>query len=174
MKNQAKRMLVASLFSTVACFGQSPALEPVTQPFTINVHASKPEFAVGSPVELKFVLTNTSDHDMKGSTFHAYGLGTLGYLFDIRDSDGQPVRARAQDGPKRALRGSAIMWMLKPKESREEQTTISAKDFDLSQPGQYAIRLCRLVGDDFDGAEICSNAVAVRIIALGEVQQLRR
>jgi hypothetical protein len=157
-------ILLLCTVSIAAAFGQSDAQDQPKHPFSITISALKPVVKVGDIVVLKVKLTNTSGQDINGSASYDRGLHA-GYEYDVRDSSGTPVQRNPRSGPTGQpipLNLDARIRTLKPNESVEEVTVIS-RTFDLSQPGEYVIQLCRRIHGNPGDDAVKSNAITITV-----------
>jgi hypothetical protein len=108
-------------------------------------------------VELRVRLTNTSDHEINGSTVNVNGFSPA-YLYDVRDQSGNAIQQKQIDP---GHQGSAQVIMLKPGESRAETTRID-EAFDL-WPDTYTIQLSRPVSDEPGASVVKSNKITITV-----------
>lgn len=148
-------------FVTIAAFvGQMAAQEPSKQPFTITISALKSSYKAGSFVELKIVMTNTSDREIDAGSVYDKSIN-ISYEYDVRDSSGNPAPLK---NFKLSELQSAKMRTLKPGESVSDVTNV-ARWVDFSQPGEYAIQVSRNIGDDEKEGVIKSNTITITVVA---------
>ena len=125
-------------------------------PFTLSI-SSEPVFALGSRIEVKVRLTNTSGHKINGSTGTIKGFG-YNYIYDVRDQSGNKVQEKEIDA---THQGSTQISVLQPGQSRDEETNIS-EAFDL-WPGRYTIQLSMRASYE-PGAEVVkSNRITITV-----------
>ena len=151
-------MLLLIAGSSLVTAGQSVKLAPTgsVKHFTLSI-SSDPVVALGSPVEVRVRLTNTSTLNLNGSTANIKGFG-LAYTYDVRDQSGNKLEQRQVDPTHQA---SAQVFVLKPGESRSDLTRLN-EAYDLS-PGKYTIQLSQPVSDE-SGAEVTkSNKITITV-----------
>jgi hypothetical protein len=153
-------LIVALSFKTsIATAGQSGAPSqaiPLRPPFALVITADS-VVALGAPFELRVRLTNSSSHEMNGSTGNVNGFNGA-YTYDIRDQSGNALRQKAFDP---TLQGSGRIIVLKPGQSRDDSTNLS-EAYNL-RPGKHTIQLSMPVSND-PGAEVVkSNKIIVTV-----------
>jgi hypothetical protein len=147
------------LGSSLAVGGQSgDATKPASAnpPFTLSI-SSNPTVALGTPVEVRVRLINTSNHEINGSTVSVRGFSPA-YLYDVRDRSGNVIQQKQIDP---GHQGSAQVITLKPGEGRGETTRID-EVFDL-WPGTYSIQLSRPVSYDPGASVVKSNKITITV-----------
>lgn len=151
-------LLFLAIGNCLAAFAQSGKATPTksVEPFALSI-SSKPVVALGSPVEVRIRLTNTSAHEINGSTVHNRGF-CPNYIYDIRDQSGNALQRKQSD---QAIQGSLRIMMLKPGESREE-TSIISDDFDM-WPGTYTVQLSKPISDNPRAEVVKSNKITVTL-----------
>jgi hypothetical protein len=151
------------------------------------VIAPSPGIAVGSPVPLKLLLTNISDHDIGFSEYNVSG-PMLKHVrlrqvdVQIRDGDGKLV-AETEYG--RAIHGRSVgqpgavaadtsqpgragapprdvLSVLLPGRTLTEESDLS-KEFDLSRPGKYTVQATARRTDPDTGLRVQSNTLTLTI-----------
>jgi hypothetical protein len=142
------------------------------QPFSITISVEKSQIKVGDPVDLKVVMTNTSDHDVD-CTVNGSNALDRNYLYDVVDEDGRPV-------PKieKKYHGGSSVWpcILKPGQTDTPSGGRISVLYDFSRPGKYTIQVSRPVwGDDQrpgtvgtvqnNQADIKSNTITITVLA---------
>ena len=78
-----------NLFALVL-LGTAVMAFPKTAPFTIALTAAKSQVKAGEPVDLKVVMTNTSDHEVDCTSNCSNALDR-NYKYDVTDEKGQPA-----------------------------------------------------------------------------------
>jgi hypothetical protein len=125
-------------------------------PFELLISA-KPIAALGSPVEVRVRLTNTSTLDINGSTANIKGFG-LAYTYEVRDQSGKKLEQKQIDVTHQA---SAQVFTLKPGESRGDLTRLN-EVYDLS-PGKYTLQLSKPLSDEPGAQVVKSNKIMVTV-----------
>ena len=138
---------------------------------SLSIGAVQDSVKVGSPVALKVICKNTSNHDIKVVTeIHNYHLKV-----DVRDAKGnlvpdtplgsiwnghgEPDMARITPED---LKGNAVYGTLKPGESSISELNV-AKRYELSRPGKYTIQV--QIADFEDPSRLVkSNTITVTLI----------
>jgi peptidyl-Lys metalloendopeptidase len=162
--------LIIALLGTLAPMQASAADQPEGTPFKLTLNVKSPvrgavlgtsaEFSVGYPVEVTIVLTNTSSHEISGAVGDQMGLAS-GYLYDIRDRNGDPIQRQQWKGP---VTGRAKdRGPVKPGESLTQGSEITSA-YDLSIPGTYTIQVSRHASDEPGAPLLKSNPVTVTIL----------
>jgi len=147
-----------SVAFTAAGAGQSAERESARPPFTITISALNPSFKAGSHVELRIVMTNTSNQDIDAEEVFD-GSIDASYKYDVLDEQGNPAPRKNLKGP---YTPNVRMRILKPGESTSEVTNV-AKWVDFSQPGEYQIQVSRYIGDDEKDGVVKSNTIIITI-----------
>jgi hypothetical protein len=130
--------------------------ESVKPPFTLSISCA-PAVGVGSPIEVRVRLTNTSSRDMNGSTGEVRGFSGA-YLYDIRDESGNVLQQKKIDP---THQGSGRIIVLKPGQSRDDVTNLS-EAYDL-WPGKYTIQLSLPIPGDPKGNVVKSNITTATV-----------
>lgn len=174
-------LLAASLFATIATTVAFAQTDAAVVPFSLEISATwKPGYVgvwdftntaekvvkAGSGVVIGIRKINRTDHEIARLTETG---GPYGYVYDVRDRDGNPVRTKSpydrgwirSGGPGR-VRGSKDM-VLEPGEGYVSSAPIS-NWYDLSQPGKYTIQVSEHVSDDPRSDVIRSNVITVDIV----------
>ena len=145
------------------------------------------EIKLGSPVQLKLVLTNTSGHDvwlsMSNVNWPVFRNVALRKIdIQVRDGDGKPTAeteygrtihrrsvekpAPSELDPSRPLRGGGlphdVFTVLLPERTLTEESDLS-KEFDLSKPGKYTVQATAAFADPDTGLGVHSNTVTFTI-----------
>ncbi len=126
-----------------------------TLPFSITITAPA-EIKVGSEIEVRVQMTNTSANEISAGTFYVDGVDTA-YSYDVRDSAGNPSRRRTSD-----MAGSVKLGTLKPGETTEEGTLVG-RVFNMTRPGQYTIQLSRAVSGSPKAQVVKSNKLTITV-----------
>lgn len=163
-------LLFALIFAAAA--GQS-----AKPPFSIDISGPKAVKA-GAPIEIKVVLTNTSDHSLD---FNAHEPEELNYIPEVFKSNGQPEdytthghflanrsckpqEAEAK-GPPSCLGdyGPSVLVSLRPS-GKYITYIVVTEQFRLSTPGDYSIRVSRsTAGDPEKRILVKSNMITVTV-----------
>ena len=140
---------------------------------TISVNPSNPSQAdtrdktvsiAGTGVTLRIRKTNIADHPIPSL---GPDNGAFGYIFDVRDSNGNPAPIyKRTSGPiitggPEPVAGSSEM-VLQPGASKVDYAPLSRWD-DLSMPGIYTIQVSQHVSSDPNSAVVKSNKITVTI-----------
>jgi hypothetical protein len=151
-------MLLLVAGSTLVTAGQSVRATQSKSaiPFTLSI-SSDPIVTLGSPVEVRVRLTNTSTLDINGSTANIKGFG-LGYTYEVRDQSGNKLEQKQTDVTHQA---SAQVFTLKPGESRRDLTRLN-EAYDLP-PGKYTILLSKPLSDEPGAQVVKSNKIMVTV-----------
>jgi len=132
------------------------------QQFTLVISTDKPVVNVGSDLSIMAPLTNDSDRDLDTSAIVSSRTGIdPNYLYDVRDSAGNPVPRRLYEHPELAT-GSAMFSDVKPDESVTLVHDIN-RLFDFSKPGKYVIQVSRRVPDPKKGVLTKSNKIVITV-----------
>jgi len=171
----ASILLSAVFFTAIAqssrSFGQTENPNP---PFalTISVNPSNPSHentanktvTAGESVTIRIRKTNTSDHEIPKL---GPDNGPFGYVFDIRDSNGNlapPHKSTSESirgGGPAPIFGTKDM-VLQPGKSKIDYAPVS-EWFDMTKPGTYTIQVSQHVSSDPNSAVVKSNKVTVTI-----------
>lgn len=134
---------------------------------TISISISPLQEAVksGSPIVVKLVLTNISDHKLGFSWIR--GSGGRNFEVNVSDSQGHPAQPAPRKGIDKNGRhwvrmsaGSAYVVYLEPGQAKTDE--FDASDFYvLTRPDKYTIQLQRADGESKTVVE--SNTVSVTV-----------
>jgi hypothetical protein len=139
-------MYIGSLVVTVMCLAVSQICTAQSIPSSLAIALTAPRNCVkpGSPMEVRIVLTNTSDHDV---SYRVVATGRLsGWAgMSVQDPAGKllPEKGGPLDGS--VFSGKASLGAAKSIETRVDV----AKEYDLSKPGKYTIEVWPLSGEQF-------------------------
>jgi len=159
-------------FTFTAAAGQS-----AKPPFSIEISAPKIVKA-GAPIEIKVVLTNTSDHSID---FRAHEPEEVNYRTEVFKSDGRREdytthgqflatgSCKLQGGEAKGVPscignyGPSVLVSLRP--SGKYTASIDVTDqFRLNKPGDYSIRVSRsTAGDPEKRITVTSNTITVTV-----------
>ena len=160
-------MFSLSLLSILVAlvFGQTSA--PANQPFAIAISTERREVKAGAHVVLKVRLTNNSgqDVDMSGNVSDLTGLDP-NYVFDVRDSKGNPVPKRTYKHPELAGGHPVMNRTVSPGKTLTEEQIVS-RLYDMTHPGNYVIQVSRRVSDNTADGAVTSNKITVTVAAQG-------
>ena len=142
--------------------------QPVT---TLNISTVQESVKVGSPVRIRVILKNISDHDIVVGR----EVGGMDCRIDVRDAHGKLVadtklgyfrnghvanldlsRISPQD-----LTGNAYYGTLRPGETSKWELDAS-KLYDIKQPGSYSIQVDRRDPEDLS-TFVKSNTITVKV-----------
>jgi hypothetical protein len=148
--------------------GQSSPSKP---PFMLSLSTVKPEIRAGDPVDIRVVMTNTSDHDVDCTYDYSNALDR-NYVYEISGENGHRVRKIEKEH-----HGGSDIWpcVLRPGQSIPTGGGRISVLYDFSQPGKYTIQVARPVRGDEGrpgtfrtGSDhppfVRSNAVTVAVI----------
>jgi hypothetical protein len=158
MKTLKRRFTVALLLPAMFV-GALAAQELGKQPFSITISTLKSSYTAGTAVELRVVMTNTSDHEVKAGAVYD-GSIDASYQYDVRDSKGEPAPVKPA---KEFHRATVIMRTLKPSESVEDRTNVG-RWVDFREPGEYTVQVSRFIGDDEKEGAVKSNTITITIV----------
>jgi hypothetical protein len=96
---------------------QSKRVKPL---FSLFI-SSEPVLALGSPVEVRIRITNTSTSEIHGSAMHVDGFA-ISYTYDARDQSGNQLEQKPFD---QAQQGGGPVFTLKPGQSQADSTNMS-------------------------------------------------
>lgn len=116
----------------------------------------------GSRVVIAVRKTNISNHEITK-------MPLAGWIWDVRDSSGNPVgpnNSQNQNGPIRSS-GPAMVrgtkdTVLQPGEATLHWTAVSR--FDLSQPGTYTFQVVEHISDDPKSTVVKSNTIRITVL----------
>jgi hypothetical protein len=165
-----KRMLdCIMVLSLLGAAGNSQAqAAKSTDLYSITISTQHSTVKVGSPIVLRIITKNVSDHVINRILISGSGTEKLSkFRIDLRDESGNLVKetpyGRTVHGtvPDRPHGGSMIIGEepLDPGQTLDQELDLS-KEYDLSRPGTYTVRLRRL---DFHVKDINSNAVSITV-----------
>ena len=159
MKTLRTRTFLAGVVSIAFTLGQLAAQETAKQPFSIAISALSPSYKAGSSVELKVVITNTSDHEIDAGSVYDGSINAT-YEYDVRDIAGDRAPLKTVRG---SYRATVMTRTLKPGESASDRTNV-AKWVELSQPGEYVIQLSRRVNGHVEDDVVKSNIITITVV----------
>jgi hypothetical protein len=130
----------------IAMLGTALVAYSQNAPFTIALSAAKSKVDVGGPVDLRVVMTNTSDHDVDCTTNGSNALDRS-YEYEVTDENGRPVRKIEKEH-----HGGSSIWpcIVKPGQSDGPSGGRISVLYDFSRPGLYTIQVSRKVWGDED------------------------
>jgi hypothetical protein len=130
------RNLFALVFLGTAVMAHSQRV-----PFTIALSAAKSEVMAGEPVDLRVVMTNTSDHDVDCTTNGSNALDRS-YEYEVTDEQGQPVHKIEKEH-----HGGSSIWpcVLKPGQTNTPSGGRISVLYEFGHPGKYTIQVSRNV-----------------------------
>jgi hypothetical protein len=167
MKQALSFLLAHWLVAVVGAAGAQAAQAPQNLPLelSVTIRPVKDTVQAGSAVEVETTFKNESDHPIP------YGVsdGRDYTRFDVRDSAGnQPLTPFGRAvllgeglGPDDFPPTSAEAGVLEPHESTTLKQRISAKVFDLTEPGSYSIQLREPWRHQ---SIILSNTITVKVV----------
>jgi hypothetical protein len=131
-------------------FDQVPSVGNANPPFSLTISTSADTVNIGSGIELKIVLTNTSNQRI---SFPQLGYCWGNYKLDIRDVHGNPVQPKPQfekrkDGKTliRHFGGSVFRIDVEPGKTFTDFCTLGHdyySDYEFPQPGKYTVQASR-------------------------------
>jgi hypothetical protein len=135
---------------------QTSSAQSSGAPFSINI-SGPPQTKVGSEIELRVQLTNTSNHSITLSPLYIDGIDTS-FDYEVRDSTGS-----LKEKKERKMQGSFRSVTLKPGESLDEGTLVS-RVFNMAEPGEYSVQLSRALSGDQQKGVVKSNTITVNVV----------
>jgi hypothetical protein len=124
-------------------------------PFELTIKVD-PIVALGSPVEIKIRITNTSTSEIHTSAMHLYGGFAISYAYDIRDQNGNKLDQKPFD---EGMSAGGPIFTVKPGQRRSDTTIVSA--YYALPPGRYTIQISEPISN-IPGADVVkSNKVIV-------------
>jgi hypothetical protein len=166
---QLKRLMrnVIAGFSAVAIATPTASVPVEPQPFVLEISAAQQKVRWGSQVELKLILTNTSDAEIKIVDTDRW----CDYLLDVREGQGQLVSEtvvkRETKCAGQEAAGRRIIITLKPHESFDDVFFVS-EAYDVSRPGDYFIHAMREIPKELGKGTVWSNLATVTVDDTGE------
>lgn len=134
------------------------------QPFSITISAEQAQVKVGSSVNLKIQMTNTSNRELNCGGAPSNGLDRA-YRYDVRDENGKAVPKIAKKHPEIGETFGVWPCSIKPGETASAAGGLISVLYDLTRPGRYTIQVSRPVSeDDPKSPVIYSNKVTITII----------
>lgn len=149
------------LLTTSAVFAQVHS-RGTKQPFTICISMDNPVVTVGSDVDMRVELTNTSKWDLSagGILNRDTGIDSQ-FRFEVHDEQGKLVPIKAYPHPELAG-GNAVVRTLKPNE-RFVETQGMGRLYDLTKPGKYTIQVWRQISNNPKNGAIKSNIITITV-----------
>jgi hypothetical protein len=156
--------LTGYLFMLLAPMAFLGMLSVEPQPFSLAIEATQQRFQLGSPVEVKLTLTNTSRTQIslvdtnRGCDFQ----------LEVRDSHGQLA---PETKAKRDLKcgagfivmvGRRILRVLKPGDSYEDVMFVN-QFYELSRPDDYYIQVTRKIPKVLGQGTVESNTITITV-----------
>ncbi len=152
-------------------------VQAASQPFTLTLGVEAPlasgyqtsdgilVLKTGVKIYLTIKTKNTSKHEIGCEVIADYMVGLdPNYEYDVRDSQGKPVREHVIEH--KELAGRAVQGLgcrLKPGESSTQGGNDITRLYDLSQPGSYTIQVSRPASDDPKDGIVKSNILRLSI-----------
>ncbi len=149
------------LGGTFTALGQVAAVKESADPFSITIGPSSQTVNSASQVKINIHLTNTSNHDINGSSAYFDG-ADASYRQEVRDAEGKLANKEQPPTSTQHLAGHWTRQPLRPGESADSQTGISP-EFDISKPGHYTIRLSRPISERPADGTVKSNTITVTV-----------
>jgi hypothetical protein len=153
MRNIIVLLMLGSALAGISA-SQSPATDA---PLSITIEAQKDAITVGSPAEFKVRLKNNSPRDINASSTWINGVN-VAYGYDVRGSDGKPVRVKQTTDP---VRGHVKLYTLRPGEEKWEDIELPSEYF--TRPGEYVIQFSRNVSNNPTEGHAKSNKVTLTV-----------
>jgi len=158
--NALAKLSTMGLLLLTGITGRSGQSEPVR--FYLTIKVEKDSVRVGSIVNLQVTITNRSSR-----TVSVHEGGVLeDWVLDVRGSDGTIVPdtglARKIKAATKGAHQRNFIARLKPGESREDTIEVSAFR-DMSQPGEYKIRVQRQLPPELGTGIVTSNTIVVTV-----------
>jgi hypothetical protein len=149
-------LMVGSSLATNAQSENAAKSKPINPPFALSI-SSEPVFALGSAVEVRIRLTNTSAHEIHGSAMNVDGFA-ISYNYDVRDQSGNKLEQKPFDQSRRI---GGPTFTLKPGQTQGDSTNLS-EYYDIS-PGKYTVQLSKPVSDEPRAEVVKSNKISVTV-----------
>jgi hypothetical protein len=156
--------LTGYLFILLAPMAFSGMLPVEPQPFSLAIEATQQRFQLGSPVEVKLTLTNTSRTQISLLDTNR----ACDFQLEVRDSHGQLA---PETKAKRDLNcgagfivmvGRRILRALKPGDSYEDVMFVN-QFYELTRPDDYYIQVTRKIPKELGKGTVKSNAITVTV-----------
>jgi len=165
-----KLLILVMLFAPLVVFGTG--VSQIAQPKTakprivISIKTAKTSVKAGSVVEVKVEEKNISDRDVPGAD--AFSPSTTFCRWKVRDNLGKQVpmteyglkanHLASPDGVPRISSGSSFSSPLGPGQTMTQNLALS-KEYDLSNPGKYAIQAISSDGE----TDVKSNTITLTV-----------
>ena len=145
--------------SVVAGYAQNASSS--RQPAVIDISPTKASIPLGSPIEIRIRLTNTSDQNINASVSYDRALN-ISFDYKVQTADGFVLKPKAL--PKdHAVIGTGKIRSLRPGESAEYMTELSAAEYEIVSPGKYVIQLSRVVSENGKSETVKSNEITITV-----------
>lgn len=155
-----KKLIVSSflLLSSVAFAQQSG-----NPTFSLTIVAESRHVKPGQDIFFTIAIRNLSDHPVACSRAPVSGSLDLAFQYDVRTSDGLPVKRITKTGAATGEHFSVLPCQLEPQPQGYAETgaTIRAQDFDIGLPGEYTIRVAQY--DPEARETVLSNQLTVTV-----------
>jgi hypothetical protein len=149
-------LVVGSSLAVSAQSESAAKSKSINPPFALSI-SSEPVFTLGSPVEVRIRITNTSTHEIHGSAMNVDGFA-ISYTYDVHDQSGNKLEQKPFD---QTRPGGGPIFTLKPGESRGDLTRLN-EAYDFS-PGKYTIQLSKPLSDEPGADVVKSNKITITI-----------
>jgi len=159
-------MFVSYTLRALACLALAAAVcaGAPQYPFSLTIQDNGPTVKLGSEVELKLILTNTSAGEIT-----LWDRNRLcDYELDIRNSSGRPVRETSFKRELKCGNGFSVavgknqIRVLKPSESFSDVMFIN-EAYELNHAGDYTIQASRTIPKELGGGTVRSNIITITI-----------
>lgn len=146
-------------------FGVVPAASPQVsqQPFTITINAKKTEVRAGTPVFIKVVMTNISDHSVECGEWRSNGLDRA-YKYHVTDENGETVPKTIRKHPEIGENIEPFPCIIQPGKSSKPSGGMLSHLFNFNKPGKYTVRVSRHVSSDPKSAVVRSNTITITVL----------
>lgn len=148
------------ILTLVACMAYSQTPQ---QPFAITISADKTEIEQGDPVDLRIVITNTSNQEVDCTGAPSNGLDR-NFLYYVTFEDGKSAPLVVRRHPEIGETGNIWPCTIKPTETAEAAGGRISVLYDFNQPGKYKIQVARHSSFDAESPLIKSNVVNVTVL----------
>ena len=147
---------ILSCLLIIGAYGQAP-----DQQVHLEISANS-TIAVGTPIEIKISLVNSSKNDIDvGCVVFKMNGDTSLYLLNVRDTLNHVVPKK--EYPHLELSSaSAYLRTLKAGETLADSVTVN-RIYDMSRPGTYSVQVGSVLPKENGGGEILSNTVKINV-----------
>jgi len=132
------------------------------QPFTLKLSAVKSQVSIGDQIEIRIVMTNTSDHPIDCTRTSSNGLDR-NYRYDV-SYEGQPAPKIIRKHPEIGEEFSTWPCIIKPGESASSAGGLISVLYDFNRPGEYTIQVERPAVFAPNNPYIKSNTITIAVL----------